>query len=272
MDQCPHCGSSVTDGPKCPNCGQSLDSLPEYHSETANHGNGQPTQPNSPPVAEHQDGEPHQPESDGGSQAVDSQATPDSADGPLDGKISRRALLGGAGASVALLGVGGAGWSYLQGGKGNNVIRSYVSAMAVDNWSQMERLYHEDAPIISRIEESREFDDYEGYLESRDLLETWTDLNPELDGIQEFYHATEVSEETIDDLRIQAEGEAIEMIDEVRSTIAFLAVEVGTLDEDQESAGEYYEDGTQNRPLTCELVLVDGEWSLWGVRGLGRFR
>jgi len=58
---------------------------------------------------------------------------------------------------------------------------------------------------------------------------------------------------------------------EARMAVAFLEIAVGAFDEDREDASEYYEDGTENRPLTCTLVLVDGEWSLWRVRGLGRF-
>lgn len=272
MDQCPHCGSSVIDGPKCPNCGQSLDALPDYQSEADRYGTGSPARPDDLPATERPDEEAHQSDPDGPTQEADSPDDADTADGPLGGKISRRALLGGAGASVALLGVGGAGWMYLRGGGGGNgVVRSYVDAIAADNWAQAEELYHEDAPIISRIEETQGVEDYEGYLDSREILEQWEDLDPELDGIQEFYRATEISEESIDALRIQIGGDTIERIDEARTVIAFLTVEVGALNEDREEAGEYYENGTQNRPLTCELVLADGEWSLWNVRGVGLF-
>lgn len=270
MDQCPHCESSVTDGSKCPNCGQSLDSLPEYQSETVRHGTVQPAQPNSTPTTEPPDREAKQSESDDGPQGDDSADASETVDGLQ--KISRRTLLGGAGASVALLGVGGAGWMYLQGsGVGDDIVRSYVDAMAANSWSQSENLYHEDAPVISRIKDSVAFDDYEGYLASQDVLETWENLDPKLDGIQEFYHATEVTEESIEELNIRLESYAIEMIDEVRSAIAFLAVKVGEPNENQENAGEYYKDGRENRPLTCDLVLIDGEWFLWRVRGLGRF-
>lgn len=272
MDQCPHCGSSATDGSKCPNCGQSLDTRPEYQTETAQSGGLQPAQSYNSPPADYRESEEQQPESDGSAQAANAATASETPDETLGGKISRRALLGGAGASVALLGVGGAGWMYLQdGGAGDAVVRSYVDAMAANNWSQAEDLYHEDAPTISGIEDMDGIDDYEGYLESNEVLETWKNLEPELDGIQEFYHATEVTEDSIDDLRIQVEGEAIEMIDEVRSAIAFLTVEVGALNEEREDAGQYYQDGTQNRPLTCNLVFVDGAWSLWTVRGVGRF-
>lgn len=270
MDQCPHCGSPITDGPKCPNCGQSLDALPEYQSETTGDGTVSPAQTDGPPDLR-EPTDPEQPEAEGAPEAETS-GSAEGTDGPIGGRLSRRALLGGAGASVALLGVGGAGWMYLQdGGAGDAVIRSYFDALTANSWSQAEDLYHDDSPTITRIEESQEIADYEEYLESREVLETWEDIDPELDGIQEFYHATEVTEESIEDLRIQLDTDAVEMVDEVRSAIAFLAVEVGTLNEEQEGANEYYEDGTQNRPLTCNLVLVDGDWSLWTVRGLGRF-
>ncbi|WP_336326028.1 hypothetical protein [Halovenus sp. HT40] len=270
MDQCPHCGSSITDGPKCPNCGQSLDALPEYQSEPTGHGAASPAQTDGLP-GPGEPLEPEQPEAEGTPDGDAAEAT-EQPDGPIGGRLSRRALLGGAGASVALLGVGGAGWMYLQdGGAGDAVIRSYFDAMTTENWSRAEDLYHDDSPTISRIEESQEIADYEGYLESREVLETWKNIDPEIDGIQEFYHATEVTEESIEDLRIQLDTDAVKMVDEVRSAIAFLAVEVGTLNEEQKSAKEYYKDGTQNRPLTCNLVLVDGDWSLWTVRGLGRF-
>jgi hypothetical protein len=211
----------------------------------------------------------------------DSADADETTDGPIGGRLSRRALLGGAGASVALLGVGGAGWMYLQdGGKGNAVIKSYLDAMSAGNWSQAADLYHQDAPVFSRIEESREFDDYEGYLRQQSSLETWEDIDPELDAIQEFYHATEVTEESVANLRISLGAESVEMINEVRSAIAFLAIEPenlsrgdGATEEDNEgqNVGEYYEDGTRNNPLTCNLVLVDGEWLLWTARGVGLY-
>ena len=269
MDQCPHCGSSVTGGPKCSNCGQSLDALPEYHSETTADRAVPPDQIDEPP----QTGAPtesEQPEADGTLEG--DAADGETANGPIGGRLSRRALLGGAGASVALLGVGGAGWTYLQnGGRGNRVIRSYVDAIAANNWSQAADLYHEEAPVFTRIQNTEGVEGYEGYLESREVLEMWEDLDPELDGIQDFTHATEVTEESVEDLRIQLSSQKVDIVDEFRSAIAFLTIEVGALNEDREDASEYYEDGSKNRPLTCDLVLADGEWSLWTVRGVGRY-
>ncbi|MXR50936.1 hypothetical protein GRX03_04845 [Halovenus sp. WSH3] len=279
MDQCPHCGSRIDDGVKCPNCGQSLDSLPEYSEATTDRPAVQQSRPPTEvdstvaPIGgvEPTDGPGSREDAD--RDAADQQADRDAESAGLGTSISRRALLGGAGASVALLGVGGASWLYLRGGgAGDDIVRSYVDAMATNNWSQIERLYHEDSPVITQIEESQEFDDYEGFLESREVLETWERLEPELDGIQEFYHATEVTEQSAKEINVQIKADAVEMIDEVRSVIAFVSVEVGAIDEGREDAAQYYQDGRLNRPLTHNLVSIDGQWHLWTVRGIGRFR
>lgn len=269
MDQCPHCGSRTADGSKCPNCGQSLDTLPEYSAATSDRPAVQPAQPAPSPAPEDDE----QPPEQTGAHADESSVREedDAESGRLSGSISRRALLGGAGASVALLGVGGASWLYLQGGAGEDLVRSYVDAMAANNWSQVEQLYHDESPIMTYIEDNDEIDGYEGFLREREVLETWKEIDPELDGIQEFYHATEVSEDSVEDLNVQLQGDSLEMIDELRSVIAFITVEVGSLNEDRESAADYYEDGTVNRPLTHNLALIDEEWHLWTVRGLGRF-
>jgi hypothetical protein len=266
MGQCPHCGFGVTDDSKCPNCGQSLDALPAYQNDLS----GQGTTPPPQPAPQPKDGD----QQESVSQAADGPepAPEEDANGRLGGKLSRRALLGGIGGSVAVLGVGGASWIYLQGGgAGDDIIRSYVDAMNSNSWSQAERQYHDKSPVITQIEESSDFDDYEGLLESQEVLEVWERIEPELKGIEEFYHATEVTEESVSDLRIQLEGESVEMVDEVRSATAFLSVEVGNLDEEQESASDYYEDGRRSRPLTCTLVLIDGEWHLWSTFGLRRY-
>jgi hypothetical protein len=273
MDQCPHCGAE-SEGPKCSNCGQTLDALPEYQSGTARHGTTPPSRTELPDGAERQPDYGPQPRTE----SADGEARPEAVDEsetdrPLGGTLSRRALLGGAGASVALLGVGGAGWMYLQrGGAGDDIVQAFVTGIATNNWSQIERLYHEDSTVITEIEQSDEFNDYEGFLRSQNALGTWEDIKPELDGIEEFYHATEVTEESVEELNVQFDAGTVDVVDEVRSVAAFLAVEVGALSGDREDATEYYKNGTKNRPLTCTLVLSEGRWHLWTVRGFARFR
>jgi hypothetical protein len=166
---------------------------------------------------------------------------------------------------------------YLQdGGEGDAVVRSYVDAMTAGNWSQAADLYHDESPVFDRISDNSAFDNYEEYLREREAPETWEDIDPEIDAIQEFYHATEVTEESISSLGIQVGSEHAEMVDEFRAAIAFLEVKPENLNREDEgesdegeNPGEYYEDGTLNDPLTCNLVLVDGEWSLWTARGIG---
>ena len=250
MDTCPHCGSPAGDGPRCPNCGQSFDALsdqarnvPENDAET-------------PPAAGTPD------------ESLAGEKQPAAEDPPeTDGvRISRRALLGGAGASVALLGAGGAGWWYLQGGgEGDQVVRSYVNAIAANNWARIPELFHDDAPLVQRIQNSNNFESYEGYLRERGNLETWERIEPELQSTEELYHITDVSRESQEQLRLGLDG-AADSIDEYRRVVAFASASIETLRDDQQDIAQYYENGTQNLPVLSTVVLADGAWQLWTAR------
>lgn len=248
MQQCPHCGSRVDGEPSCPNCGQSFEALSERaHAEQADAAET-PEEVGVPAEVAGDD---------------EQQSEADDTDSTL---LSRRALLGGAGVSVAVLGVGGAGWAVLRGGEGQRVISSYVDAMAANNFPRVPELYHDDAPLLRQIEQSAEFDDYEGYLQQREVLETWRDIEPELKGIEEFYHITEVTEESLSELDLRRATPTAEDIDEFRQVVAFIAVAVGALDEEQQNTGQYYDGGTERLPLTCTVVRVNGNWQLWTAR------
>ncbi len=253
MDTCPHCGSPAGDGPRCPNCGQSFDVLSD--SRRAAPENGAKTPTTAEGAGELPDEEPaDQPAAEALSET--------------DGvRISRRALLGGAGATVAVLGAGGAGWWYLQsGGEGNQVVRSYVNAVAANNWTRVPELYHEDAPLMQQIDNSNEFDNYEGYLRQRERLETFERIEPELQNTQELYHITDVTQESQEKLRLGIEGGAVETIDEYRRVAAFASVPVEMSREDQEDIAKYYDNGTENLVMPCTVVLTDETWQLWTAR------
>lgn len=270
MDQCPHCGAPITDGPKCPNCGQSLDSLPEYQSEPAGSGAVSPAQPDGPP-GPGAPPEPEQPEAEGAPDG-DSAETAESADGPLGGRLSRRALLGAGAGSVVVAATAGVGWQYLQGGgEGTGVVRSYVDGISANDWAAMADLYHDDAPVMNRIEERSEFDSYEDYLKSQDMLSTLEELEPKIDSTGEFYHVTEITKESVEQLPVEMSPEGAESVDELRSIVAFITVDADQFGSAEGEQSEYYDDGMRNQPLTCQVVLADGNWQLWSVQGLFRF-
>lgn len=246
MQQCPHCGVDVDDEPACSNCGQSFAGLSERPRESAE----RPTAADTPT------------EQPGDSDPNTSAEEPG---GTI--RMSRRTLLGGAGASVAVLGVGGAGWALLRGGgEGRQVISSYVDAMAANDFSGVPELYHDDAPLLQEIDRSSEFDDYEGYLEQRGALETWRDIEPELESAEEFYHITEVTEESLSELELRIDAPRAGEIDEFRQVVAFIAVAVGALDSEQQNTAQYYDNGTERVPLTCTVVRSGGSWQLWTAR------
>jgi hypothetical protein len=259
MDQCPHCGSGVADGPKCSNCGQSLEPLPEHGDRLSERVESPPTTAEQPKA----EAEPRRPERN---ETPDGSDPAKGTDGALGGRISRRALLGGIGGSVAVLGAGGAGWWYLQSGEGRGVVESFVSAIASNNWTRIPDLYHDDAPLIQQIERSDGFDDYEGYLRQRERLETWEEIEPELESVEERYHVTEITGESVEEIGLGMGDDAVDVIDELREVIAFVSVSVGTINEERETAAEYYDDGTMKLPLPCEVVLADGSWQLWTAR------
>lgn len=270
MDQCPHCGSPITDGSKCPNCGQSLDALPEYQSETTGYGAVSPDQTNSPPRPK-EPPESEQPEPEGTPKG-DSADTAEATDGPLGGRLSRRALLGAGAGSVAVVATAGVGWQYLQGGgEGNGVVRSYVDGISANDWSGMGNLYHDDAPVMNRIEDDSDFDSYEGFLESQETLSTLEELEPTIDSIGEFYHITEITRESVEQLPVEMSPERAASVDELRSVVAFITVGADQFGSTEEDQSEYYDDGMRNQPLTCQVVLADGRWQLWSVQGLFRF-
>ncbi len=252
MEQCPHCGSPV-DSPKCPNCGQSFEALPDTARAPPENGTG------TPPATDEPDKLP-----DGESPDQPAVEEPTETDGV---KISRRALLGGAGASVALLGAGGAGWWYLQGGgEGNQVVKSYVNAVAANDWTKIANLYHDDAPLMKRIEEDANFDSYERYLRERERLQRWERLEPTFRTTVEIFHVTDVTRESEEQLRLGVEGSAVEAIDEYRRVVAFASVSVDALREDQDDVAKYYDNGTENEVFPCTVVLANGSWQLWTGR------
>ena len=251
MDECPHCGSPA-DSPKCPNFGQSFEALPD----TARTGpeNGAET----PPAADEPDELPDRESPQSASEASTER----------DGiRISRRGLLAGAGASVAVLGAGGAGWWYLQGGgEGNRVVKSYVNAIAANDWARIATLYHDDAPLMKQIEEDAEFDSYEGYLRQREQLQQWEKLDPTFRNTVELFHVTDVTRESQEKLRLGIEGSTVETIDEYRRVVAFASVSVDVVREDQEDIAKYYDNGTENLAFPCTVVLANGSWQLWTAR------
>lgn len=250
MQECPHCGSRVDGEPSCPNCGQSFEALSEPTRDDPPDATEPPAQ-SDPPV-------------EAPTESADETRSETEADSPL---LSRRALLGGAGASVALLGASGVGWVFLRGGgEGRRVIKSYVDAMAANDFGRVPELFHEDASVLAQIERSNEFDDYEGYLEQRGVLDTWRELEPELNGVEELYHITEVTEESLSELPVRIEPSAVGSVDEFRQIVAFITVRVGAVNPDEETTAKYYDNETQQLPLTCSVVRSSDGWQLWTAR------
>ncbi|WP_436901563.1 hypothetical protein [Halovenus halobia] len=252
MLQCPHCGSPA-DSPKCPNCGQSFEALPDPARTTPENG------AETPPAAD-------EPDKISNGERPDQPAAEESPE--TDGvRLSRRALLGGAGASLAVLGASGAGWWYLQdGGEGNQVVKSYVNSIAANDWARIANLYHDDAPLMKQIEEDADFDSYEGYLRQRERLERWETLDPTFRNTVEIFHITDVTRESQEKLRLGIEGSAVETIDEYRRVVAFASVSVDVLRDDQEDIAKYYDNGTEKMAFPCTVVLADGSWQLWTGR------
>lgn len=257
MPTCPDCGLPEQAG-SCAHCGAVVD-------DSVDHAGGEP---GGDPVGP-TDTTGVQDESQESAQGTGSkeETTPvengPSTDSPT---VSRRKLLAGSAGAAA---VATGGWYFLLRGPtgAKAVARSYVSAVQDNDWAGAEGLFHDESPMMSRIQSSSEIDTYEDHLEEQGTLSRLEELDPSIDEVIEWRHIPDVTAQAAEDVFIGLDADAADHVSAAKRLN--IVVEVNTeLLSREENIGEHLSGDSTKSSFSVTVVKSSGDWSLWRARPL----